>query len=253
MVSSRILPLLRLAIVVVAVLIVVALALILRDGVFKGGVTQTPRTELERATVAAEEAVKANPNDGTARIKLAAAYLETGATGQAITQAKIAVRLEPKQPDPYYMLGLAEARAGDNKNAIADLTKAVGMKGQQAQFYQDAYVTLAKVQEGAGDRKAALTTLGKAIDYGPENTPILLERAKMYERDSKWYEAAVDYAWALTYVPNDSTARDSLERIKKAHAKEYAKAVAAVSSQQDATPGMQTDPSKLVPSTGSSK
>jgi tetratricopeptide (TPR) repeat protein len=254
-VSSRMLPLLRLAIVVMAVLIVVALAFILRDGVFRGGLgaNQTPRTELERATVSAEEAVKANPNDGTARIKLAAAYLETGATGQALAQAKIAVRLEPKAADPYYMLGLAEAKAGDNKNAIIHLTQAVDTKGQQAQFYQDANVTLARVQEAVGDRKTALVTLGKAIDFGPENTPLLLERASMFERDNKWYLAGIDYAWALTYVPNDSAARTALERIKKDHPKEYAKAVAYVASEVEARPGMNNNPATIVAPTAPSK
>ncbi len=190
--------------------------------------------------MAAEEAVKANPNDPTARIKLAAAYLEMNSAGQALQQAKEAVRLEPKQPDPYYMLGLVEFKTGDNKNAITHLQTAVNTKGQTAQFYQDALVTLANAQEASGDRKNALVTLGKAIDFGPENTPLLVQRAQMYERDSSWFLAATDYAWALTYVPNYDPARSALERIKKEHPAEYKKAVDAVAAQSapDETPGM---------------
>ena len=108
--------------ILIGVLVVGALlvsAALLRF-VFAGGKSTTPRTELERAVVAAEQAVSADPNDPDARIKLAAAYYEQGSASAALKQAEVAARLEPQKPDPYYMLGIAQAKLGKTQEAIAN-------------------------------------------------------------------------------------------------------------------------------------
>ena len=100
---------LQIVTVVLIVGIVVVAGALLRF-VFAGGRTDAPRTELERAVVEAEQAVKANPDDPTARVKLAAAYLEQGSGGLALTQARFAVRLQPSDPSPYYVSGWPRTR-----------------------------------------------------------------------------------------------------------------------------------------------
>ena len=150
----RLETLLKILVTVLVIGTLVVSAALLRF-VFAGG-KGTPRTELERAVVAAEEAVKASPNDPDARIKLAAAYYEQGGTAAAAKQAEIAVRLEPKVPDPYYMLGIAQAKLGKTQEAIANMNKAITLPGQTAAFYEDVYVQLAHALEKAGDKKAAL-------------------------------------------------------------------------------------------------
>jgi tetratricopeptide (TPR) repeat protein len=238
--NLRPLPILR-ALVVVLVIGILVVAGALLSALLSGGRAATPRTEGERAVMAAEEAVKADPNDGTARIKLAAAYLAQGSASAARNQAEIAVRLQPTEPGPYYVLGLAQAKGGALDEAVVSLKKAAGMQGQQAAFYQDVYVSLARTYEQTGDTKMALEAMGKAIDQGPENVPLLVERAKMLERGGKWYEAAVDYGYALLYTPDYADAVAGLDRIKGGHAEEYKKAVAFIEKETagDAGAGMQ--------------
>jgi tetratricopeptide (TPR) repeat protein len=213
--------------VLIVAIVVVAAALVRQLVVGSGG---APRTELERAVAAAEEAVRGNPNDPQARVKLAAAYLEQGSANSAIKQAQNAIRLAPKDPSGYYILGLAEGKSGDSKSAVADLRKAGTMEGQQAGFYQDAYVALAHEQEKAGDLKGAKASLDKAIDYGPENALLLYERGAFAERQNDWYTAALDYGWALQYVPTYQVAQDGLARVKKDHPAEAKKAAADLST-----------------------
>lgn len=222
----------KIAIGVLVVAIVVVSGALLRF-VFSGGRPSAPRTELERVVFSSEEAVRANPNDPAARIKLAAAYLEEKNTRGAMDQAKVAVRLQPDKPDAYYMLGLAQDATGDHAGAVKTLTKAVGIKGQLAQFYQDTYVALGQAQEQAGDAKAALASMSKAIDYGPENTVVLVARGDMYKRMNKFYEAAVDYVWTLYYDPQNSQVRSELEQMARDHAAEVKKASQTVAKIAD--------------------
>jgi len=208
-----------------AVIVVALVGLLVVAGLFvryvvTGGLNDTPKTEAERGVVAAEQAVRANPKDAIARVKLAAAYLSQKSPRRALEQAKIAVRLAPKEPSAYYVLGLAQSSLGQNKEAVASLTKAVKTKGQLAGFYMDAYVALARAQEREGKMKDAETSLSKAINNGPENSLLLFERGQFYERQKNWQMALYDYGWALTYTPNFEEARTRFEELAKAHPKE---------------------------------
>ena len=210
--------------------VVLIIGLVVMAGAFvrlivTGGQPDAPRTELERAVFAAEEAVKANPEDPASRLKLAAAYMEQNSYGLAEEQAEIALRLSPNDPGAFYIIGLSQQRQDDNKNAIENLTKAVDSDGQVAQFYQDAYVALARAQEADGDVEGALESLNKAIDFGPENALLLYERGQMFERQDNFTFAAMDYGWALSYVPSYQPARDAFERIQEEHPKEWDEAV----------------------------
>jgi tetratricopeptide (TPR) repeat protein len=212
----RAVPLLKAIIVVLAVVLVLIAAAVVRQLVV-GSTAGVPRSELERGALSAEEAVKADPNDAAARVKLAAAYLEEHANAAALEQAKIAVRLAPQDPSGYYVLGLAKDASGDPKGALDALRTAATTTGQLAGFYQDAYTALARVQEELGDRKGALVSMGQAIDNGPENAVLLLTRGQMYERDKQYVNALDDYSSALQYVPDYPEARAAFDRLSRAH------------------------------------
>lgn len=234
----RVQTVLKIVIGVLVVAILIVSGALLRF-VFAGGRPEAPRTELERAVFESEQAVKANPNDANARVKLAAAYLEQGSNSQALTQARAAARLNPKDPSPYYVLGMAESANGQYGSAVTSLKKAVTTTGQVAQFYQDVYVEMARAQEKLGKVNEALASLGKAIDYGPENSLLLVERAQMFERAKKYYDASIDYVWALYYNPDQPDAKAALARLQTDHAKDVKKAADYVKSLNagDAAPG----------------
>lgn len=213
----------RLLVVVVVVAIVVAGAALVQALISRGDAT--PRTAAERAILSAEEAVRANPDDPVARVRLAAAYLEQGSPTKAAEQAEIALRINPEMPDAHFVLGVASHRQGDYEAAIASLTRATEMEGQFAPFYQEVYVALARAQEQSGDIEGALDSLEDSLRFGPENALVTLERAEMLERAERWEEAAFDFGYSLLFVPDMQEALDGLARIEQGHPEEYAKAM----------------------------
>jgi superkiller protein 3 len=161
--------------------------------------------------------VRANPESAISRIKLAAAYVDSGSPSAALEQADIAIRLQPDEPAGYYVKGLALMKLNRNEDAIEALTKSVETKGQLAPFYQDAWVALSRAQEGQGLDEEALASMNRAVNYGPENVLLLYERGALYERLENWEFAMEDYAAAMEYVPNYEPAITGLARLKEAH------------------------------------
>jgi tetratricopeptide (TPR) repeat protein len=205
-------PVLKVLVIVLAVGLVVV-AVLYGQYILFGSEVDTPRTELERAVVAAEQSVRANPEDPSARVKLAAAYLEEGSPSLAMEQAEIAIQLAPDDPSGYYVFGLAQRDAGDTIDAIASLTTAAETPGQVAQFYQDTWVAIARVHKEEGDHEAAIVAMDSAIENGPENALLLYERGSMYEEQGNLEYALIDYTWALSYVPSHEPAREAYDRI----------------------------------------
>lgn len=202
---------------IVLIVAVVGLGVLMVQYLITNAGNVTPRTELERAVVSAEEAVRANPENSDARIKLAAAYLENGALSAAREQAKIAVRLKPKDPSGFYILGLVEAKDGNDKEAIKQFTTAVDTKGQLAGFYLDVYRAMAAAYDRSNDSSKAIDAMNKAINYGPENAELLYARGKLYEGKKQWVDALYDYVSAMQYVPDYTEAVTAAKALAKAH------------------------------------
>lgn len=217
--GDRFTQVLRIGIAVLSVALVVLAGLTARHIILQD--PTTPRSELDRAVLSAEQAVKADPEDPAARVKLAAAYLERGNVRDAIDQAKIAVRLAPDDPAAFYVLGLAEVRSGDVEAGISDLKKAAELKGQTAPFYQDVWIALARTYERQERLDEAIRALTTALSYGPENAPLLYERGMLNEKAKRWMDAMDDYAAALEYLPQYKEAQQRLDSLKAAHPKDY--------------------------------
>lgn len=212
--QSRFALLLRIATVIVVVGIAVVLGFLLK---FVLSPDTVPKTELERAVVAAEEAVKADPENSDARIKLAAAYLESGALSSAEKQADIALRLAPDDPAAFYIVGLVAYKNENYSKAITNLSKAANTEGELAAFYQDAWAALADAYDADGQYQKALDAMDKSINEGPENAQYLVRRAQLYESHKKWADALYDFAVAKTYAPDFQEAVDGFNRISEAH------------------------------------
>ena len=205
---------------IVTIVLIVAIAglgVLLVQYLVSNAGTATPRSEVERAVAAAEEAVRANPESAPARIKLAAAYLESNANSAAREQATIAIRLAPKDPAGPYILGLIESRSGNDEAAIKQLTKAAETDGQLAGFYQDVWRSLAAAHERSGDTSEAIGAMNEALNYGPENAELLTNRGRLYEKEEKWTDALYDFVMAAQFVPDYKLAVESARRVANEH------------------------------------
>ncbi len=174
----------------------------------------TPRTETERDLYLAVQAVKANPNDAKARIKLASVYLEMGRVNAAIDEAKTAAKISPNDPDALYTIGIANKQRGDLDEAVKSLTKATKLTGELAPFYQTCWLEIGRVQVERKDYKAAVRAYNASLGYGPESASILYELAKAYDLSGDKTNAISYYKEALEYVPDYQEALVALERLK---------------------------------------
>lgn len=210
--QPRLVPVLRVLTVVLVIGIVVTGFFLVR---FFLDADRAPRTELERAVFAAEDAVRAMPDSAAARIKLAAAYLESGAVSSAREQADIAVRLAPADPAAHYILGLVQAKQGQDADAVKSFEKAASLQGQLAAFYQDVWAAAAKAYQRLGNLDKALDAVNKSLNYGPENALLLVQRAGIYEAQEAWADALYDYYQALSYGYKEASTE--IDRIAAAH------------------------------------
>jgi tetratricopeptide (TPR) repeat protein len=172
-----------------------------------------PRTEAERAVFLATQAVKADPNDAQARVKLAAAYLEMGKVNTAAKEAKIATRLAPDSGQAFYVLGLTEKEQGKLGEAAKSFEKAAKMDGQLGPFYQTCWLELAKVRMDQKDYKKAIKAYDEALDYGPESAPILYDMGVAYEKSGDKKTALAYYKETLEFIPDYEEALTAAKRL----------------------------------------
>jgi len=176
---------------------------------------KAPRTEIERTLFLAVQAVKANPNDPEARVKLAAVYLEMGRVNEAVKEATTATKLAPDDADAFYILGVANREKGNMVQAAQNLEKAAKKEGNLAPFYQVCWTELASVYMEQKKFKQAIKAYDKALGYGPENASILYELARAYELSRDMKNAEAYYKEVLEYLPDHEDALKSLARLEK--------------------------------------
>jgi superkiller protein 3 len=215
---SRGTPFLLKAIVAILVIAVVGTGgAILRHVAFDKKDT-TPRTESERALLLAVQAVKADPNDSRARIKLAAVYLDIGRINAAVSEAQIATRLAPDDAEAFYIFGLANKEKGNLTEASKTLEKAAKMDGKLAPFYQTCWAELARIYLTQEKYKQAIKAYDAALGFGPESAPLLYEMGRAYEQSGDNAKAIIYFEEALQFVPDYKEAQDALAKVKKENA-----------------------------------
>jgi tetratricopeptide (TPR) repeat protein len=113
--------------------------------------------ELDRYEESAAEfrqALGCNPGERQrllATYNLGNAYLDMGKYEEALSRFQETSRLDPKQPTPYYNMGLAHVALKDMGKAVEAFRQAVGLKGD----YADARFSLALALWQSGDKGEA--------------------------------------------------------------------------------------------------
>lgn len=88
-------------------------------------VALTRAGDLEKAISAAKQALALNPKDPLTESNLAVALIQTGRTDEAVEHVRKALDLDPDFSDAHNMLGIALAWAGKLDDAVEHLWKAV--------------------------------------------------------------------------------------------------------------------------------
>lgn len=211
------------------------------DAYYVLGLAQRDLGRLSAARKSLEDAARRSPaSETSAREALAEVYLVEGDYGKAINQLEALAALEPAKPDRVVAVGLAQARAGREENAVTTLGRAVERFPDAPQVYaalghvwlteaqkRDDRIALNKAVEAlsqaasrpdatsdthaelgrawmlAGDRPSAERSLRRAVAKLPVPPEAYLHLAEVTSRDGRIQEARDALLKYATLVGDD--------------------------------------------------
>ena len=127
---------------------------------------------LDDAVSALQNAANADPNLTVARTSLQQAENLKERVQEVIVKERAVIRDHPDDADAHYRLAKAEARAGDLKNAVADMQKAAELRPDST----SAHSGLAELYLAQGNTDAAWAEVRKVRALGSEPPQALLAR-----------------------------------------------------------------------------
>ncbi|MBI4384518.1 MAG: tetratricopeptide repeat protein [Nitrospinae bacterium] len=121
-----------------------------------------------------KEAVRLDPNDGSAQYNLGAAYIELRRYAEAIPPLKEAIRVNPDHPTAYYHLGKSLVETGRDEDATDALRFAMGknpeslaIKKLLAEAHKNLCVWYGRVKRYEESMKHFNAAIQVVPDYGP--------------------------------------------------------------------------------------
>ncbi len=132
-----------------------------------------------------------------------------GKSREAVAELETACRLEPKEADYEYSLGLAWAEVSDLTNAAVAMQKATVIDPRHPR----AWYNLGLIYQSLGQATAALDTLQRAETVSPNDPEIPYARATILVRLGRLDQARHAANTALKIDPNYDSAKKLLEII----------------------------------------
>jgi len=172
--------------------------------------------KIREAVTQAEDALKENPNDLTARRLLARIYtrligdsqsnrIDENMVNRAIEQYQKITATDPKDIDSWLMLGRLEKVVQNSTNAMAAYKKVLELDPDN----EEAMTGLATVYADLGDNKSAADLLQKVADKNP-SLRSLTTLAGVYEQLKDYPLAAEMLRRALDQQPGNSDLKRAL-------------------------------------------
>lgn len=157
------------------------------------------------------KAVQADSENGLFHRNLSEVARRLGKVDQAILCAKAATKLQPKEADAFYNLGLSYTDQGDIKKAIAAYRKAVKLNPLHGLSWNN----LGSALESEGNKKSALTSYEKAAEINAKHAEAQNNRGAIYSELGKLEEACASFNAAIEANPAFVEAHYNLSALKK--------------------------------------
>jgi len=145
-------------------------------GALQMGVWHVSRNQLNEGVGWFEKSVKWDPNSAPLRDSYAVGLAMQGNLIGALDQLKHAVRIDPRDAELWYKLGLSYNETNQPAMTISALEKAV----QVAPTHSRALYNLGLAYSAAGDRAKAIDTLNRAQIADPQNPNIPFALSTIY-------------------------------------------------------------------------
>lgn len=150
-----------------------------------------------------EAALKKDPNQVQAGIALVTLYLQTSQAGKAVVVAEDVARRQPKNPGVQNLLGMAQARNGNDSGARQAFEAAVRLDPA----FAAALVNLSRLDARARNFEAAERRLTEVLKADDKNIEALTELGRQLEARGqlvdaqRWLEKAADHSGSAELQP----------------------------------------------------
>lgn len=172
---------------------------------------ELPQGVVELALKGAREDAAVNPRDAEARVRLGALYRKIGRYDDALTQLRLAAKLDENNARAYFETGLTYKRMRNIDPAISAFIKAANIDpGLEEAHYRLGELYL------YSDRPARATdALLRALALNPLSGDTHFLLGKAFERLGETERAREAYANSLRYIPDLLEAKTALRRLDK--------------------------------------
>jgi tetratricopeptide (TPR) repeat protein len=159
------------------------------------------------------------PDFARAHLALGKALLHDSKVSDAVTELRDAVRLDPTSGEAHYQLGLALARSGQQQEAAAEVTKGRELSSADERN-QNAELD---ISEGRGalqksELQEAEAKFRHAIKLQPNSAIAQHFLGMVLEKEGNTVDAIGAYQKAVELNPGDSSARQSVGRLRRPEA-----------------------------------
>ena len=145
-----------------------------------------------------EDFIKEDPKNVAALVGLANLLSRTGAPKQEVTEVLTrAMKAEPAQPSARLRLIDHHLNTGDPKAALAVAQDGIAAQPQQAEFVQ----ALGRVQIAQGELQQAITTLNKLVAQRPDAPSAHMALGEAYLQKKEFADADKSFRKALALRP----------------------------------------------------
>ena len=157
-----------------------------------------------------KEYVTRHPKDKESHTFLFDIYKKQKKWEAAFSEAQTLVALDPKETSPYFYIFDYFDNRGEYEKMI-EVTKE-GLKTHPNNTQMREYLVVAYLKTGKDD--LALKEMQKILTARPKDVPLLLQTAKLQEKQGNWKGALETYKKVLDLVPGHEEAEEAYLRLR---------------------------------------
>ena len=130
------------------------------------------------------KALRIDPRDATAHLKLAKALAKTENRAEHLDHMYFAYSLKPDlgSADDHFLLGEAQKNLGNRKKAIACYEQAIKLQPH----FSDAYKRLGQLFQEIGKPKNAIACYQTAVRHNPQDVDFYLNLGDLFGKQNNW-------------------------------------------------------------------